>query len=312
MMDWGKSIVVPLDGSELAEQAVPVASALARKAGVELRLTHVHVAVTADPIYVEGLPVIDEHMASRGREHEQAYLEEASRRLVAGVHAAVDLLDGRPAPALAAHARAVGAGLLVMTTHGRGGLERLWLGSVADELVRLSPVPLLLIRPEPGPLPGPFRRILVPLDGSPQAEAALEPASALAGLEPGAELVLLQVVLPAASAFWAPDAVLAAKLGSIDPTRQRETARRYLDAVARRLEAPGSNVRVRVDEADRVASAVLGAARDEQADVIVMATHGRSGLARLALGSVADKILRAGRTPLFVTASRSTSDALPA
>jgi nucleotide-binding universal stress UspA family protein len=200
----------------------------------------------------------------------------------------------------------------VMTTHGRGGLERFWLGSVADELIRLCPVPLLLIGPEPGPLPGPFRRILVPLDGSALAEAALDPAVTLAGLEAGAELVLLQVVQPVASEVWIPDAALAARLASVDLIRQREGAREYLDATARRLEASGLMVRARVEEGDRVASAVLDAARDEQADLIVIATHGRSGLARLALGSVADKILRSSRTPLLVTASRSASEALPA
>jgi nucleotide-binding universal stress UspA family protein len=257
--------------------------------------------ITADPIHVEGLPIIDEHMHSLRRDHEQVYLDQASQRLATGVPVSAALLDGPVAATVAAYAKSSGATLIVMTTHGRGGLERAWLGSVADELVRVSPVPLLVVRPEPGDAARSFRRILVPLDGSAVAEAILIHAVGLARLEADSELILLDVVQPIASAVWVPDVALTASVAGGDVTRrQEERAREYLNGLARRLEASGLRVRTRVQVATAIAVAILDVARDEQADIVALATHGRSGVMRLALGSVADKVLRGSRLPLLL------------
>lgn len=284
-------ILLPLDGSDLAEQAAPVAAEVARRAGVPLRLLHVHVPLTAEPIYVEGLPVMDEHMRPVRRAHEQAYMEKALARLTHGVNASMEILDGPVASALADHARASGADLIVMTTHGRGGLERSWLGSVADELVRVSPVPLLLIRPEPGTVTGAFRRILVPLDGSALAEAILEHVIRLGRLEPGSEVILLDVVQPITSDVWLSYAALAPSETMSVTERQEQGAREYLEDIARRLEVAGLRARPRVVAAANVAAAILEVAHTEQVDLVSLATHGRSGFARLALGSVTDKVV---------------------
>jgi len=288
-------ILVPLDGSDLAERAVTVAAALASRRGSALRLVHVHRPVSADPIHVEGLPVFDEHLRPLGRNHEQAYLEGVRDRLAVGVRTSVALLDGPPAPALADDARANGAALIVMTAQGRGGIERALLGSVADQLVRISAVPVLLVRNGRGAPPSHFRRIVVPLDGSPLSERILEHAQSLAHSDPPAELVLVNVVQPRPRGQWVGNAPIE---GSTAP--HEENARRYLDGVARRLTAVGARVQTSVLVSSDVASAVLNFARDEHADVIALATHGRSGLKRLALGSVADSVLRATTTPVLV------------
>jgi nucleotide-binding universal stress UspA family protein len=294
-------ILVPLDGSAVAEQAVPVAAELARRAGAALRLLHVHMPITADPIHVEGLPVIDEHLRSLRREHERAYLDQARERVLSGVAVSAHLLDGPVAATVAAYAKANGARLIAMTTHGRGGLERAWLGSVADELVRVSPVPLLLLRPEPGSVPRPFRRILVPLDGSANAEAILEHAVAFARLDADSELILLDVVQPIASAVWVPEVALAASAAGGDVTRrQEESAREYLAGLSRRLEASGVRVRARVQVATAIAPAILEVAGDEQADIVALATYGRSGIRRVTLGSVADKVVRGSPVPVLL------------
>jgi nucleotide-binding universal stress UspA family protein len=299
-------ILVPLDGSAFAERAVPVATELARRTGAGVRLVHVHMRVTADPIYVDGLAVIDEHMHSLGREHEQAYLDQARKRLAADGDLSAVLLYGPVADALADYVDSSGAMLIVMTTHGRGGLERAWLGSVADELIRVSPAPLLLVRPEPGSVPRPFRRILVPLDGSPAAEAILVHAIELARLEADSELILLNVVQP----IWVPDGAFAPTASGREVTRrQEERARKYLHRLARRLEASGLRVRTRVQTATTVALAILDAARGEQADIVALAAHGRSGIRRLTLGSVADKVVRGSPVPVLVF---RPSEALPA
>ena len=288
-------ILVPLDGSDLAERALTVAAELARRGGSALRLVHVHLPVAANPIHVEGLPVIDEHFRSLGRDHEQAYLERVRDRLAAGVSTSVALLDGPPATTLADDARTKGAGLIVMTTHGRGGIERALLGSVADELVRISPVPLLLVRDGRGGVSSHFRRIVVPLDGSPLSERILEHALYLAHSDLPAELVLINVVQPPPRGNWAGNAPSEG-----DTAPHEENARRYLDGVARRLTAAGARVQASVLVSADVASAVVNFARDENADVIALATHGRSGLRRLALGSVADRVVRTTTTPVLV------------
>lgn len=294
-------ILVPLDGSDLAERAVPVAAELARRAGVELRLLHVHDPIAAEPIHVAGLPVIDDHMRSLRRDHERAYLD-ASQRLVPGAKVSVALLEGPVAGAIIGHAEREGAGLIVITSHARSGFERAWLGSVTDQMVRLSHVPLLVVRPEPGRVSGPFRRILVPLDGSEAAESILEHAVRLARLEPEAELVLLRVVQPIASAVRMPGApsTLSPPPEDLASHTEVESAKEYLDGVVGRLEASGLRVRAKVEIAAVVAPAILDFARGEQADVVALATHGRSGLARLMLGSVADKLIRGGHTPILL------------
>jgi nucleotide-binding universal stress UspA family protein len=294
-------ILVPLDGSELAERAVPVAAELARRAGAELLLAHVHAPLTADPIHVEGLPVVDENLRPLRRQHEQAYLDRAGPRLARGANVSVALLDGPVAATLVGHAERSGARLIVMTTHGRGGFERIWLGSVAEEMLRMSRVPLLLVRPEPGQVPIPMRRILAPLDGSVLAEAILEPALRLARLEPEAELILLTVVQPATAVAGMPEHAQSAALPAQDVAdRKGERARAYLEGVIRRLEASGVAVRARVQVAASIVPAILEMAREEHADVVALATHGRSGLVRLALGSVADKLVRGSRTPVLL------------
>jgi nucleotide-binding universal stress UspA family protein len=311
-MSPGDLILVPLDGSDLAERAVPVAVGLARRTGAALRLVHVHIPITADPIHVEGLPVIDEHLQSQRRAHEQAYLDGARQRLAADVAGSAALLDGPVATTVAADAKASGASLIAMTSHGRGGLERAWLGSVAAELAHVSPVPLLLVRPEPGSGAYSFRRILVPLDGSAVAESILVHAIALARLEADSEIILLDVVQPIASAVWMPDVARAAPVAGGELTHtQEERAREYLGGLARRLGTNALRVRTRVQVASTVALAILDVARDEAADVVALATHGRSGIGRLALGSVADKVVRGSRVPVLLFRPPDAAQAQP-
>jgi len=294
-------IVVLLDGSELAEQAVPVAAALATRADAELVLVHVHAPTPVDPIHVEGLPVIDEQWRSLRRKHEQAYLDGARERLAAGARASTVLLEGRVTSAVATYAGERAAQLLVLTTHGRSGLERAWLGSVADELTRISPVPVLLIRPQTAPSATRFRRILVPLDGSPLAETVLEHAIRLAKLEPEAEIMLLEVLPDDSTPVVVPASLLGPSAASEERTREREAvARAYLDGIAARVRSAGLLATPRIQAARRVAATILETAQSEHVDLVALSTHGRSGLLRMALGSVADKVVRGSQTPILL------------
>jgi len=307
-----RSILVPLDGSPLSEYALPVASDIARRSGAALRLVHVHMPATPAPIYVEGLPVIDERLQSLGKDHERAYLERIRSRIIAeqDLSVTIAVLDpgseaGRDATipdVLVADASATSTDLIVMTTHGRGGLARFWLGSVADALVRVSRVPILSLRPgEPIPPidhPPVFRHILIPLDGSALAEQILEPALALGDLMQAAYTLLHVVelfVLPSdASSLYALH-LDAQMTQAVQAERQR-----YLDDLAQRLRAGGRQVQTQTLLAPQAAMAILDAAQTHGADLVALATHGRSGLARLLIGSVADKVRRGADMPVLL------------
>jgi nucleotide-binding universal stress UspA family protein len=193
--------------------------------------------------------------------------------------------------------------LVVMTTHGRGPLSRLWLGSVADAFLRRSPAPLFLIRPREGAPdlaagPGP-RHILIPLDGGPLAEQVLGPAVAL-GQPVGADYTLLRVLPPAVAVVFEPAGTPMPVLVDDPPLQERESqARAYLDQVANRLRAEGLGVRTQVAVDQLVPGAILDAVPDNDIDLIALATHGRAGLPRLLLGSVADKVIRGAAVPVL-------------
>jgi nucleotide-binding universal stress UspA family protein len=204
-----------------------------------------------------------------------------------------------PAEAILAAAREAGAGLVVMATHGRSGLRRAILGSVADAVVARSPVPVLLVpphRPVPGdgpPAEGPGR-LLVALDGSPEAEAALAPAAALsAGL--GAQIDLARVVA---------DAEPPATPDERRPSAVGEAAG-YLEAAELRLRGagvPARRIRGTLLRAHgrTVAGTLLAYAEASHARLLVLATHARRGLRRLRHGSVEADALAHATLPILV------------
>jgi nucleotide-binding universal stress UspA family protein len=298
-----RKILVPLDGSAVGEQALPLALSVARRTEAALEVVHVHVPLA--PLYAEPRPNMETPLDTRARRQARAYLDDTARRLRTHVKTAVDavFLEGVVAQALQAHAEAAGVDLIVMTTHGRGPLNRLWLGSVTDELLRRSALPLLLVRPrqaevELGSDPV-LRRVLIPLDGSPLAERILEPALALGGVM-AAEYTLLRVVQPVLYASPA--------LGGIDPgwadtglTEELQTqARDYLDGVTKRLRERSLSAQPVVTFDPSPAGAILQEAQARGCDLVALATHGRGGLRRVVLGSVADKVIRGSTTAVLV------------
>ena len=188
--------------------------------------------------------------------------------------------------------------MLVLTTHGRSGLTRTLLGSVADEVVRRAAGPVLLL---PGAAPTDWlerppegRRVLVTLDGSPLAEEVLGPACALAAAL-DAELLLVRVVLPLMPEYMAAQAVV----GRIEPEDSLVEAQGYLEAVAQHLRAYGVRVETHALLGSPIPT-VVQLAQTSRADAIAMATHGRGGAARLVFGSVATGVLQRTAVPLLV------------
>jgi nucleotide-binding universal stress UspA family protein len=238
----------------------------------------------------------DPELDAECKQQEQLYLDATARWVatVSRVPATTAVVGGLVVDGILERARDHKADLIVITTHGRGPVSRFFLGSVADELIRRTQVPVLVVRPSPMPpdlIPEPaFENVLIPLDGSPRAEGVLDLALDLARLME-ARCHLLRVVEAG------PDA--AARAGAALQTQQEE-AGAYLEQVAGRVRAQGLAVQTQVVVAPRAAEAILAAPQATSDSLIALATHGRGGVRRLLLGSVADKVIRGTSGPVLV------------
>ncbi len=305
-------ILVPLDGSVRAEQALPVAARLARASGGSLLLVRV-VSPLID--YSGGLspaPLMTEQIVESDMTEATDYLTAvAARPHLAGLAITTEVRYGLPAQQLSEAAQVHGSDLIVLCSHGRTGLTRWALGSVAHTLVHQSTVPVFVLRQEEAlahvETARPFGT-LVPLDGSQLAEAALAPAAhlvaALAASAQG-ELHLAQVVKPSQEAAEEGEALERKNEAS-------ERARNYLAQVTERLQTTAKDLRLAITwtvirEKD-VTSALVSLAEHGSAgketggrcDLIAISTHGRHGLERWVMGSVTDRLLNTTKLPVLI------------
>ena len=295
-----KKLLIPLDRSPLAQQAVGQAAAIALAAHAEIDLVLVH-----QPMPFAGFkdePWNEDQWASDHR-----YVESVASEL-AFVPVTHQVMRGEASEMICGRARDVNADLIVMTSHGRTGLSRLWLGSVAGGVLRRSPIPVLMLRPvetksEIAAAHRLFKHILVPLDGSAFGADILASASMLAECS-GARITLLRVIEPVPMAL-----AIGVDMGAVYPpfipdevatNRLAEEAAAELDDVARRLFEQGSvRVEAEVVIASGIAQAINDFARAHSVDVIAMSTHGR-GASRFIMGSVADKVLHGSGLPMMM------------
>ena len=299
-----KKILVPLDGSTFAEQALPRAGALAAAHHASVVLVTVHHVPTPN-FAPDGVWLDVSGLEAELRNQQQQYLEKiaAELRNKLSIVVNVELLDAPVTASICAYAQEHDVDLIALTTHGRTGFSRAWLGSVADGIVRHSVVPVLMLRPHvngSSPPPdtkndGAFNRILVPLDGSHEAELAIHHAAAL-GRASNANYVLARIVAPVPIV---PTNVPLDFIATGLPVDSVATARCLLEArlylavkvVALKSNGCASPVETQVRLASEVAPALIALAESEAVDAIAMTSHGR-GASRLFVGSVADKILR--------------------
>jgi len=287
------AILVAHDGTELADQAIRFAAELARSTAARVVLLHAR-------------PPAAGALAEGSEEWPSAPTADALARAEARLAAAGGRVErrcprGRPAAAIVEAAADEPVDLIVMATHARGEVGRLLHGSVANEVVGRSPVPVVLVPPETGPAEARGRaEVLVPLDGSQVAEAALDPAGRLADAL-GAGLLLLA-------------AVEASPQGSyyVGPERELAAERAYLDLVAARLRDGRRPVRTEA-RVGHPPAVIAAAARAPGVRAVAMATHGRTGLARLLLGSTAAATIQQARVPVLVvpTAAAARGPARP-
>jgi nucleotide-binding universal stress UspA family protein len=304
-------ILVPLDRTRFAEAALPLALRAAVREDATLHLATVWSPL---PSLLDSSRWVTElqewEMASRAED--RSYLTAIARKVreASARPVSVRYLLGHPAEELARFAREEQVDLVVMSTHGQGGLTRAWVGSVADRMVRKGSAPVLLARPSESnpevriaPAP-PFRRILVPLDGSPLAEAALE-RSAFPEANEETEVALLHVtglLTPLAS----PEGPLTSDLTGRILEAERKAAEAYLARVAERIRPWGFRVTTRVLLSESAWTGIVEHADSTDCDLIAMATHGRGGAARVFLGSVADRVLRASSVPTLLFPPRTS------
>ncbi len=272
-----RSILVPLDGSERAAAVLAPAVRLLDEGG---RITLLRV--------VEEGPGATQGVAERAR---VSLAERCERLRAEGVAAEVVLRDGDAAGEILACAAALGPDLIAMSTHGHSGLARAVRGSVAERVLRHAEQPLLLCSPaalEAAPASPRFARILVPLDGSERSAAVLPVVLPLARAFGGAiTLLRVEPFVPAAI----PSPLLSSP--GWDPAHTAATLEPFRERVA----AAGVPVEVEATMGIEV-SEILDAA--EEADLVAMSTHGRSGLSRWWFGSVAEQVLRHCKRPVLV------------
>jgi len=286
-------IIVTLDGSDLSERALPYAKAFAAATGAKLLLVTVWGGAERD--IATALPDAAEELVARGEEHYEHYLEEAAKRL--GGDAETRVLTGDPADEVLRLIEERQPELLVLATHGRSGIGRWFYGSVAGKLAREAPVTTLALGPRvlerEATADVRIARILVPLDGSELSETAIPAASDLAA-RLGAQVAFAQALswTNQAVVFGVPDA----DVGVIDDAL-REASADYLQR-ARTLVRGDVAVETHVLRGPP-ADALLDFVATNAIDLVVMASHSRGGLARVALGSVADRMLQ-GTAPVLL------------
>lgn len=277
------------------EQAIGLGVRMTEAFGGSIELVHV---LTTTPVPAMNIPdpvSMDSHLAN------------VAARLSTRFPVRTSVLEGDPAEELRAMTAQMPGSMVVMATHGWGGLRRVVFGSVAGQLVREGAVPVAVVRGPARTQARAPRHLLLALDGSRLAEQSLSPAIRLARTY-GAEVHLVRVVNASFSPYLGPGFDLApaepALLAEL-ADQMHEEARGYLDEVATSLRKQGIRVSWEV-RAGIPGEEIVRAAETSAADLILMCTHGRSGVRRWVLGSVTDTVLRTGSVPLLVIPARGT------
>lgn len=304
-MNTYRTILFPTDFSSYAEHATRYAQALAKRSGGTIHCAHV-----VDPRGPHN-GSIESAYALRGnldmtldaiREHAAARLDHVARRIaLPGIQTETHLRDGNAPVEIVKLAEAIEADLIVLPTHGRAGLDKLAFGSTYDKVIRLSSVPVLAIkRPEHGFVNGGsqaigFNRILCPCDFSSFSHQAVPQAAALCR-DFDATLILVHVV-----DAWPDYPEFMPATPRNESPRLSKRAAESLARLASRQKGVSTEIRVLSGVTHRELARFIG---EEDIDIAVLATHGRSGLAHALLGSVTEKLIRMAPCPVMTLRPR--------
>ena len=282
-----KKILVPLDGSDLAELALPYAEELANAFKSEVILLHV-----------------SEPAESRYRHMHELYVQKVADRIKERIRKVSPVVvSGKSADEIISYAEKNDVGLIIITSHGRSGIMSWATGSIASKLLQATAVPMLLVRVvktrRKAQRPVLLNRILLPLDGSEAGEAAMEYIGELMSrLE--SEVILLGVVSSGQH---------IRSVGGLDyihyPQEQLEMfkkeAEEYLGGVYRRLKRRKGTVKVTIKVgADDVGQEIIKFAEEERVNLIAISSHGHSGIKKWVFGSIANKVVQGSKAPVLL------------
>ena len=299
-----KQIMVPLDGSAFAEAALPLALEISRRTGAK-----VHLATVLEPV----TSFAYEGWEGAAVEWSEQYLEDVTSRIEGKAGGALThaVLNGHTVETLGRECAERSVDVVVMASHGRGALSRVWLGSVADGFVRQSPVPVVLVRPDDDAEPQTsfdhsFETLLIPLDGSDLSEDALAHGTEFGELFDSAYHLTRVVSYPVDIA--SPYLPHTAQLNQQIMEDAKKGAGEYLEQHAETMRRRGLRVTTSVAVDAQAGNGILAEAEAVGADMVAMSTHGRKGFTRAILGSAADKVLRGLHVPLLLHRPEADSD----
>ncbi|HEU0022833.1 MAG TPA: universal stress protein [Dehalococcoidia bacterium] len=301
-------ILVPLDGSATAEQALPYARLLSTGFKASIELLRVIDGPAVGPVDLEHDAVINQ-LAESARAQAGEYLANVAGSLRAGgLEVVTSILEGDPASIIVTESEKAPGTLIAISTHGRSGITRWVMGSVSDKVLHATRAPMLIVRcAEAAPSPGiNFSGIIVPLDGSQLAEQVLAPAVAVAKAL-GLKTTLLRVT-PSAGDYFRymdyPPADYEDLSKEVD-----DDAVRYLDNINRRIKLEGvAQTEERLIHGN-AAFAITDFVKEIPNSLVAMTTHGRSGIGRWVMGSVADRVVRHSGGPVLVVRAEETAPA---
>jgi nucleotide-binding universal stress UspA family protein len=311
-----RRMLVPLDGSALAEVVLPYARVLAGRFNLDVALIHVaekreSKSLLLPQAYVDRTADTIRRDIAKNQKKKSGVPRESQ-----GIKVSGEVMVGSPAEEILRYADENDIDLILMATHGRSGISRWVMGSVADRVLRSSRIPVLLVR---AGIPQDIANnewpstMLVPLDGSGLAELVLPHVVALAK-QPNArttEVTLLMTCELVVPRFPSPESVASwGEIAAKDMMKSKSSARKYLARIEKQLNDSGVKVSSEVLDG-QPAEEIIHYASKKAFSLIVMATHGRSGLSRWAYGSVAEKVLLAASSPILLVRPASTGDPLP-
>jgi nucleotide-binding universal stress UspA family protein len=302
-----KRILVPLDTSKLAEIALPYAEELAAKLGSEVILIHVRTSADA-PDNVDHRAYLSKIAATTEQDIKKSpALPPGEKVKVASAMIGSPGLLTHPAEEILDYAEKENISLIVMATHGRTGIRRWTLGDTANKVARASKCPVLLIRASADkPESVHLDKILVPLDGSKQSEAVLPYIENLAS-KLKTKVSLLNVVEPLYHiypysepvGYYSAAGIIRVPYNEEEIKPMKEVAEKYVQSVSEKLETEGIKTSYEV-KVGSTGEEIIKAEEEIHPDIVAMSTHGNSGFGRWEHGSVADKVLHHGNTPLLL------------
>ena len=299
-------ILVPLDGSELAECVLPHLTAIAPVTGARVTLIHVLERSLSRNGNAAVIDPLGWHMQ---KQESQAYLDRIAQRLQKlDLPVEQALLEGNPAEALIEFARNNAVDLLVLSTHGRTGLSEWNVSSVVQKILLRSYKSILLVRAYVNPPPEVhYSQLFLAIDGSTRAEYIVPFAMSLAQAHQSNVILGTVIQKPQTMQRFPLSEEDAAWIQQFTEKTQNETSR-YLDQLATQLSLKGLSAEAKIAVAENALGAVYDMVEETNADLVMIAAHGYSGERRWPYGSIAASLIAYGRTPLMIMQDLSESE----